>query len=79
MSEPLAEALMAHLLRVGLLDGDDIHDIATTLERMQQPEAAHIARCSLIRAIEPDAIEESAQEARSRFRVIEPDGGKETV
>lgn len=76
-SDPLSGALLAHLIRKGVLDESDAIEIADKLEEMDEPEAAHQARCAWLRANEPSQSDWQAEQRRNRFRVIEADGGNE--
>lgn len=78
MPEPIATALIAHLVRIGVLDGDDIDAIGKTLDADGETEAAHEARCAFLEAGAPTASEFRADQARARFRVV-ADGGNDAT
>lgn len=67
-------ALMAHLVKRGDLDADEIEDMATALEGAGKPVAARLCRASFIQAIAPTQSEWEAERRRARFEVVS-DGG----
>lgn len=75
--DPLSGAILAHLIRKGVLDADDADEIASRLEDMGEPEAAYHAKVAMIRAAEPSQSDWLAEQRRNRFWVIEADGGNE--
>jgi hypothetical protein len=85
-AEAILAALVAQLIRKGVLDGDDIEamaedidaeatEAATEDEREALHETAHLTRCLLIEAEMPSESDWNADRARSRFHSI--DGGKQ--
>lgn len=71
-AEAIASALTVTLLRKGVLDPDDIATAADSVEA-EDENAAHVLRCAVIEAEAPTQSEWLAEQARKRFRVIEPD------
>jgi phage tail tape-measure protein len=77
--EPIATALIAHLVRTGALGSDDINAIGEALEADGEGEAAHEARCAFVEAVAQSDSDFRAERARSRFHVISSDGGNDTA
>jgi hypothetical protein len=75
-SDPLADALLALLIRKRILSVDDAEELAELLEEDGEEKAAHLARCAAFRAFERPQSEYDAERARARFHVVAPDGGK---
>lgn len=69
-------ALIRQLCRDGILDSDGIDAIAADLEARGLADKAHAVRCELLQAEAPTQAEWEAERRRSRFAVVEPDGGK---
>lgn len=78
MAEPLAEALIAQLVRSGVLSDGDIAAIADALDAANEPDAAHQARVSMIEAQAPTDANWNAEKRRSRLHIV-PDGGNDTA
>lgn len=76
-SDPLADAILAHLIRKGILEEADAVEIADRLDAMGEESAAHMARCAIVRAREPSQADWEAERRRSKLRLITPDGGNE--
>ena len=85
-SQALLAALVAQLIRKGILDVDDIESMAELIEaeaceaeseedREALHETAHLTRCLIIEAEAPAANDWHADQNRSRFHMI--DGGKQ--
>lgn len=74
MSEILARALIAHLVRRGDLDQIEIDEIAEGLDAAGEPDAAHLCRLAFVEALAPSQSEWEAERRRARMRVIS-DGG----
>ncbi|KHL24199.1 hypothetical protein PK98_14455 [Croceibacterium mercuriale] len=70
----MQRALIEHLVRSGLLDGDDIADICERLKRSGDDAAAREFAALMLRGMKPDQSERAADRARERFHAIE--GGK---
>jgi hypothetical protein len=78
VSEILARALIAHLVRRGDLDQDEINDIADRLDEAGEEDAAHLCRVAFVEALAPAQAEwaaersgKRAEERRARMRVVE--------
>lgn len=71
-------ALMAHFVKRGDLDADDIESIATALEDRRKPEAARLCRTSFVYASALSPSEWEAEQRRARFEVVS-DGGNGTT
>lgn len=68
LAEEIVMALIVQLLRRGLIDETDIEAAAAGLSE----EAQHLVNCAIIEAAAPPESEWSAEQARSRFRVVKP-------
>lgn len=74
MTSPLTVALLEQLVRTGVIDADDIHEMATRLDEAGDTDDARICRATFFQASAPTQAEWEAQQRRSRFEVV-PDGG----
>ena len=66
----MIEALIARLLEVGILEADDIDNIADRLDARGKEDEAHIVRCMLLEQFAPS----EAESKRGELRVLS--GGK---
>jgi hypothetical protein len=74
-ADALIIALVEQLVRKGALNADDVDAMAERLDGEGEDEAAHWARAALVQAMATPASEWSADQARSRFRIVTSDGG----
>jgi len=75
VSDPIALALIQHLVRTEQFDADDIASIAELLEAKGRSAEAHLVMVQMVEAAAPSQSEWEADQRRSRFRVIKADGG----
>lgn len=71
MASPLTIALIEQLVRVGVLDADDIGEMAERLEASGDSEDAHLCRAAFVQALAPTQSEWEAERRRARMRVVE--------
>lgn len=69
-------AFLAHMVRTGALDDDDVIEVADGLEASGDEEAAHAMRCIILKAHETPQSEWEADRRRNRFHVIDGEGYK---
>ncbi|WP_447724628.1 hypothetical protein [Sphingomonas koreensis] len=77
MSSPLTRALLEQMIRTGLLDADDIDEMATRLDAAGNTDDARIARATFLQAHAPSQSEWEVEQRRAQIRAI-PDGGNRT-
>lgn len=76
--DALAIAMLDQLVRAGALGADDLNDMADRLEAEGDDQAAHWARAALVTAtVAGITSDERADDARSRFRVLDGGNGSE--
>ena len=74
MSNALSIALISQLVKTGVLDQDDIEEMAASLERFGHEDEASQANGAILEAMLGTASD--AEFARSKLRVI--DGGNQS-
>jgi hypothetical protein len=71
---PLTEALIEQLVRVGVLEAEDIDEMAARLDAGDRREDARAARIAFVQAQAPSDSEWEAERRRARMHVVS-DGG----
>lgn len=74
MPSPLTESLIEQLVRIGVLDADDVDDMARRLDADGYTDDSRIARAAFVKAVAPNQSEWEAGQRRSRMQIV-PDGG----
>lgn len=78
MPSPLTIALIEQLVRVGVLEADDIDEMASRLEASGDRDDAHQCRTAYVQALAPSASDWEAEQRRARMRVISDGGNPST-
>lgn len=74
LAERMQRALIEHLVRSGVLDGDDIAEICERLTRGGDDAAAREFATLMLRGMKPEQSDRAADRARGQFHAIE--GGR---
>lgn len=74
LAERMQRALIEHMVRSGLLDGDDIAEICERLKANGDDAAAYEFACLMLRGMASEQSHWEADRARARFHTIA--GGK---
>lgn len=74
MTSPLTAALIEQMVRNGLLDADDIDEMATRLDAAGHTDDARRCRAAFVQAHAPSQSDWEAQQRRARIQAV-PDGG----
>lgn len=70
-------ALLEQLVRTGLLDADDIDEMATRLEHRGHADDARACMAAFVQASAPTQAEWEVQQRRAQIQAV-PDGGNRT-